>query len=727
MSSKIQFTENAASAGVTRRRNRVSKRLRTVARQYAASHSLAVVPMHGLVSGRCACHLAEKCPQAGKHPASSNGVKDATSDTELVKCAWRTNRRANVGIATGKASGIVVLDIDPRNDGDATLLELEKALGKLPDTVTANTGGGGRHFVFKYPSVAVRNDSAGKVLGKGVDILSDGKIMVAPPSRHASGRRYEWAAGKSFDHINVAELPVAWIEKMVNAKPAQMDLPQPPTENVKIKDGARNTTLTAMGGGLRHYGATAEVLEAALSAFNAKQCEPPLDHADVQKIAYGIAKRYQVGSTAGDAAENMMRLVLDRHFAGGEHLLFGKDQRFWYYGGKFWEPADREWVRGRILETIASIPRGKQQTSSLVSQTETLLKTKLALREDPLAFQSSPPCVINCSNGELWIDDAGKPGLRPHNPRSYLRQYIDVVYNPKAKCPLYKKALLEIFSESENPARMRQYWDELAGYLMQPRRDYPMIPILLGSGSNGKTLLTRLLTALLGQNQVLTRDVESLADSRFAMGDLLGKLLFIDDDVKAGARLPDGVLKTISEEKPVTGEPKYGKPFSFVVRSVPVLLCNNVPTLADLSYGMLRRLVVIPFDRRFKGKDRDPQLLMKITEGEMSGILNRSLRGYARLVKRKGFKPPKPIRKATANWLNQANPIPAFVEEMCIKDADKYVWMKDLYETYKEWAEKAGYTMKQNQQSFRRNLEHLNYKAQRGNKGQKISGLDLKK
>ena len=706
---------------------RNSRRLRTNAQKLATAYSLAVVPLYSITNGQCTCHVGDKCQNPGKHPASPNGVKDARSNPELVKRAWQSHSRANIGIATGKASGIVVLDIDPRNGGDATLLELEKNLGKLPDTVTAKTGGGGRHFIFKYPSVVVRNDSAGKILGKGVDILSDGKIMVAPPSRHASGRRYEWAAGKSFDHINVTELPNAWLEKMAKADPVQIDQPQPPTEKVKISEGARNTTLTAMGGALRHYGATAEVLEAALSAINAEQCRPPLDGAEVQKIANSIAKRYNVGSKAGDAAENMMRLVLDQHFAGGEHLLFGKDQRFWFYGGKFWELADREWVRGRILETIASIPRGKQQTSSLVSQTETLLKTTLALREDPLAFLSSPPCVINCSNGELWIDDAGRPELLPHNPRSYLRQYIDVVYDPKAKCPLYKKALLEIFSESENPVRMRRYWDELAGYLMQSRRDYPMIPILLGSGSNGKTLLTRVLTALLGQNQVLTRDVESLADSRFALGDLLGKLLFIDDDVKAGARLPDGVLKMISEEKPVTGEPKYGKPFSFVVRAVPMLLCNNVPTLADLSYGMLRRLVVIPFDRRFEGKDRDPQLLTKITGREMSGILNRSLRGYARLVKRKGFKQPKPIRKATAKWLNQANPIPAFIEEMCIKDTNKYVWMKDLYETYKEWAEKAGYTMKQNQQSFRRSVEHLGYKAQHGNKGQKINGLDLRK
>ena len=69
------------------------------------------------------------------------------------------------------------------------------------------------------------------------------------------------------------------------------------------------------------------------------------------------------------------------------------------------------------------------------------------------------------------------------------------------------------------------------------------------------------------------------------MGNLFGKLLYVDDDVRAGARLPDGILKTISEAKEVTGEYKDKPSFNFTVRTIPVLLCNNIPSLADLSDG----------------------------------------------------------------------------------------------------------------------------------------------
>ena len=89
------------------------------------------------------------------------------------------------------------------------------------------------------------------------------------------------------------------------------------------------------------------------------------------------------------------------------------------------------------------------------------------------------------------------------------------------------------------------------------------------------------MVKLLGQAQVQAQRVEELEKNRFAMGSLLGKLLYLDDDVRAGARLPDGILKTISEAKEVTGENKYKPQFNFVVRTVPLLLCNNVPSLAD--------------------------------------------------------------------------------------------------------------------------------------------------
>ena len=210
------------------------------------------------------------------------------------------------------------------------------------------------------------------------------------------------------------------------------------------------------------------------------------------------------------------------------------------------------------------------------------------------------------------------------------------------------------------------------------------------------------------------------------MGSLFGKLLFVDDDVRAGARLPDGVLKTISEAKEVTGELKYQPSFNFTVRTVPVLLCNNIPSLADLSHGMLRRLMVIPFNRRFTDQDCDPDCLSEFGLNELPGVLNRALHGYRRLLERGAkFKRPAAVRQATKRWLQQANPLPAFVEARCMRQAEGRCSVKDFYAAYTTWTQEMGYTLTQTQQTVTRNLEHLGYMTTKTNRGLAILGLVL--
>ena len=273
---------------------------------------------------------------------------------------------------------------------------------------------------------------------------------------------------------------------------------------------------------------------------------------------------------------------------------------------------------------------------------------------------------------------------------------------------------------------MRRHWNEFFGYVIQSRRNIPIIAILLGDGDNGKTVLIRTVIRLLGDQLVQAQRVEDLDKNRFAIGSLFGKYLFVDDDVKAGARLPDGMLKTISEAKEVSGELKWLPSFNFVVRSVPVLLCNNVPSLADLSHGMLRRLMVFPFNRRFTDEDRDPDLFERIWAQELPGVLNRALAGYKRLLERGAkFKRPAAVRRATERWLQQANPLPAFIEAHCLKKAGGRCLLHDFYVAYANWTREMGYTLAQSQRTVTRNLEHLGFTTKKTNRGMAVLGVVL--
>ena len=685
------------------------------------------VPVFEVTNGRCACTSGKLCSRPGKHPRTKNGVKDATNDRKVIEQWWRQWPDANIGIATGKVSNIIVVDVDPRHGGRETLEKLHKKLGQWTKTVAASTGGGGRHYIFAYPDISIRSDTNGKSLGPGLDVLSDGSYFIASNSRHVSGKRYFWVDGRSPDEIEPARLRKVWLERLQSRgteRALEIGLVAP----TAVLEGHRNVHLTSLAGTLRRASASRETMFVALSAENKARCSPPLDHAEIKQIVSSICKYpADLDANRSDDAEKLMATVLNQHFEKGKHLIFGPDGQFWYYTEKLWMPVQDRWIHGRILESIQSSPlQTSQHTSSLITQVRMLLESRLAVSGDPLGFLAVPPCVINCANGEVWIADDGSIDFRPHRPDSHLRHCLDVSYDPDAKCPSYDDALLGIFAKADDPKALRRHWNELAGYIVQPRRNNPLIVILLGGGDNGKTVLARTLVRLIGQEQVQAQRVEELEKNRFAIGSLLGKLLFLDDDVRAGARLPDGTLKKISEAKEVTGEAKYRSDFQFVVRTVPMLLCNNVPSLADVSHGMLRRLMIMPFDRRFTGEDKDSTLFERIWANEMPGILNRALKGYARLIRRGHFDPPPAVYKAKKLWVEQANPVPAFIQEACIKRPESKCQMKDLYAAFRQWAERAGFTMVQNQLSFRRNLEHLGLSVGHNNQGQQVKGLKLR-
>jgi putative DNA primase/helicase len=694
--------------------------LLAAALQYAA-RGLSVVPVHTIKDdGSCSCREGKSCPSPGKHPRTLHGVYDATRDRGEIESCWTKWPDANVGIATGRASGIVVIDVDPRNGGLETFERLQSELGPLPETPMVFTGGGGAHLVFELPPITVRKHTA----GPGVDVLGEGCMMVAPPSLHVSGKRYSWEKAPCLDDITPASLPRSWLERLKGSRACPADSAK--LNASAISQGQRNTHLTRVAGGLRRSGLSDSAMLAALKAENVAKCDPPLDDAEVEKIAASIGRYPVISPPKGeDPAEYVMRVLLQENFSGGDHLMLCPDGQFWRFDGKKWVVASRKWIEGRVQETIRQLPdRGSQRTASLVKQVVTLLEGQLAVEDDLLRFTADPPSVINCSNGELWLGVDGAADLRPHRPKSYLRHCLDVNYDSKAQCPKYDNALAEIFSNAEDAQAMVRHWHEVVGYFIQPRRHIPLILICVGGGSNGKSMLVQTITWLLGPGLVSAQRIDNLDKHRFASASLLGKLLLVDDDVRAGIRLPDGELKKISEAKPITGEHKYGPTFEFVVRSVPVLLCNNTASLADVSHGMARRLMVLPFDRTFRD-DADPTLFPTIWETEMAGVLNRSINGLRRLLARGRFELPIAVRRANDDWLKEANPLTSFVDECCSRDPLGKCLLNDFYESYRQWAQQRGYTKTQQYQTVKRNLENLGYPMKKSNRGVVVLGLTL--
>lgn len=178
-------------------------------------HSTASRPLPPL--GRAALAYARRLDLfvlplrvAAKEPhgrLAPRGWCSATRDSRTIEEWWDRAPSANVGVACAP-SGLLVVDVDPRNGGDEELGRLSRELGALPATWTVLTPGGGLHMYFRHDGSSVSG-----VLAAGVDIKHRGYV-VAPPSVHPNGGIYRWDAGSHPLETVPAATPPTWLRRL---------------------------------------------------------------------------------------------------------------------------------------------------------------------------------------------------------------------------------------------------------------------------------------------------------------------------------------------------------------------------------------------------------------------------------------------------------------------------------------------------------------------------------
>jgi KaiC/GvpD/RAD55 family RecA-like ATPase len=260
-----------------------------------AERGWPVVPIHWPEGDKCSCGKAD-CQSPAKHPTTLHGLKDATTDKKIIKAWWQKWPKANVAILTGKVSGIMVLDIDPRNGGDASVKKLER-LGNLPITPTAFTGGGGLHYILQHPGNGTRIGNKSKLGGfEGIDFKADGGYILAAPSKHISGGKYSW----KYPHIGTKIVPPPqWLQRIIDAEVSHpINRVKSPTNNPwaemwrGVPDGERNNTAAKLAGRLVGRGLQEEEVIEILELWNT-QNKPTLPDYVIKTTVQSITRKEQ--------------------------------------------------------------------------------------------------------------------------------------------------------------------------------------------------------------------------------------------------------------------------------------------------------------------------------------------------------------------------------------------------------------------------------------------------
>ena len=278
----------------------------------------------------------------------------------------------------------------------------------------------------------------------------------------------------------------------------------------------------------------------------------------------------------------------------------------------------------------------------------------------PLLWETPPLDRICVRNG--LIDVSGDvPVLLDHTPDFLSAVQLPVVYDPAATCPAWEQFVSEVF-----PADATAVPWEVAAWLMVPDRSLQKAVLLMGEGSNGKSVFLAALTAFLGRSNTAAVSLHKLEQDRFAVSRLVGKLADIVPDLPTAHLASTSTFKTVTGGDAVQAEYKFRDAFEFSPFARLVFSANAYPRAPDASRAFFRRWLVVPFERTFTpGTDalprRDLDALLA-APGELSGLLNKALAALPRVLDR-GFTDAKSLGDALAEFQSVTDPLTVWLTQ----------------------------------------------------------------
>jgi putative DNA primase/helicase len=304
---------------------------------------------------------------------------------------------------------------------------------------------------------------------------------------------------------------------------------------------------------------------------------------------------------------------------------------------------------------------------------------------------------INVENGLL---DLGSENidLTDHDPMVFSTTQIPIQYDREEKCKEFKKFLRTVFQGNKELIMLVQ---EIMGYCLSNSVKAHKMFIFLGEGSNGKSVLCEIMTALAGGIENVSN--VSLKDfgHKFSLSQIADKTLNISTENEMDTNLDTQLLKAITSGEPVQMEEKFQKPFSYKPYVKLVFSMNSLPYVRDKSDGFERRLIVIPFEMRFVNREPrmdneaegDPYLSEKLIKDELPGILAFAIRGLKRLRKNGYvFTSSQKAKQALEEYQEKMNPMLEYVRLNIKENAEaEKVNTTTLRGHFKHWCEAEGH------------------------------------
>ncbi len=312
----------------------------------------------------------------------------------------------------------------------------------------------------------------------------------------------------------------------------------------------------------------------------------------------------------------------------------------------------------------------------------------------------TPPCwiesagaegdVIPMRNGllrlDLAVDNPGK-ALLEHDHRYFTFVALPYEFVANAQCPIWSKFLNEVLPNGDE----RNFLQEWIGYHFAPHRYYQRVLLLYGQGANGKTVVCVVLKEVLGAQNFSSVSLEQFDPKRtFVLAATIGKLGNVVGELSPASKAAEGLIKQYISGEVITIEEKYKPAMNVRPTAHLTFATNELPSVADRSDGMWRRLIILPFNKQILDESlQDKRLVDPLfwrNSGELPGIFRWALEGRKRLLERGYFIEPVSATALKEDYRGEMNSALTFLRSYRECPPSNTIPSHTLYGDYKAFA-----------------------------------------
>lgn len=699
------------------------------------------------------CHSAwcENTIKRGKAPTHTAWQKQGLNWRELereILRVWSREGGANIGLKTGKESGIVCIDVDVKSGGMLWYMEHQMHLGQ---PIIERTPNGGLHLYYKYPqglSGCIRSKSSAARIFKGVDILADGGSQVVTfPSIHAS-QDGQYVFDNGLDLLDVAheadDLPRWIVDEIIQKQEATQ---RPPSDGSLVVDNqldieAAKAALESYPAAQEGAGGDMQTLKAAMMCrdyglseqqvfrllrdeYNPR-CSPPWDPKELWakvKNAFKYGRMNQGNASIATAFDEQATVPQEverapvyskKNAIHSAHVFMERNKR-WIecFDGQFvhydkdlkrWTVISDSYMDSIIYRDIGEFcNHGELIKTMKVGHISDIRKAvKFHLNKGqviPDVFWKGKEGTnfVTLKNGIL---DLNTGELLKHTEDWFCFQSVSVDYDQDARCPEFLKFLGSVWDNDPQLIESLRLW---MGYCLLSIANHQKFAIFKGASRAGKSTLVSVLEGLLGHDNCASTSL-SLIGSDFGLESLMGKKLVVFQDADRASPDRMGVaterIKSLASNDPMGINRKGQSVVNQRMNTKVAFVCNKLPPFLNDENALTNRMVVFPFWKSFQGQE-DLGLSERL-ESEIQGVLNWALVGARRLLGgQKLFTAPRGL-EALEEITQQLDSVQGFLAECMVFTDSKAdcVGARSLWDSYREWCKESGRLPKNKQRFF---------------------------